>query len=134
MQYDIVDGTQTVDGPDICEILPGLELTRKTLRQVLLPVPHEFTGLTQMKPPLNIEEKLIEIDDPFELPEQPIGNVHAYEVAPGTGAIEYTTPLWLTHTPDDPEMVPADPGGNPTVPMVALADAKHPFPSITLTV
>ncbi len=44
---------------------------------------------------------LLEVD----VPVAPVGSVHAYEVAPDTGATEYVTHV-LRHPPAGPEMAP----------------------------
>ena len=50
--------------------------------------PHELIAITEIVPPP--EPTVTEIDSVVELPLQPEGNVHVYEVAPVTEAMLYT--------------------------------------------
>jgi hypothetical protein len=53
-----------------------------TLNERAVPEPHELFAVTETLPP--VEPTVAVIDVEVELPVQPVGKVHVYEVAPET--------------------------------------------------
>ena len=72
---------------------PVLTVRTGMFKQAAVPLPQAFTGVTQMKPPLNAPgpeagPKATVILFVVEEPVTPPGNDQMYELAPATGAIE----------------------------------------------
>ena len=70
---------------------------------------------------------------PTEEPEEPLGTVQIYEVAPGTGSIQYTTPLSPRQAPAGPLISPGGLVDEPVTPTTAVAVAEQPLASVTVT-
>jgi hypothetical protein len=79
-----VEFWQTVLLPVIAPGITGIDVT-VTFKLRTCPVPHEFLEATDIVPPL--APVVTDIDSEVEMPLQPDGSVHIYEVAPGTGDI-----------------------------------------------
>ena len=111
----------------------GFVLTNKTFRHAFGVIPQGVTAFAQINPPLNLVLKQTVIEVPVEDPEAPEGNVHRYDVAPATGAIENTWHFPL-QTIAAPEIAPGAEGQTGAQFTVAVAVAVQPLASVIVTV
>jgi len=81
MLYVLDDPWQTDVSPVMDPGCAGAEVTDR-LNVLAVLVPHAFDAVTEMVPPVAPAVAAIEVE--VELPVQPEGNVHVYEVAPET--------------------------------------------------
>jgi hypothetical protein len=66
--------------------------------------PQAFKARTQIFDVLNVVATLTEIVFVVDAPDNPVGRIQAYDVAPTTGSTVNTIPVWPAQTPRGPEI------------------------------